>query len=565
MSSARSVSVRTKLLVLIGVFVVGLAAFLGVVFTSLDPRLENSDYKEVVVMKDVVADVLPPPLYVVEPYLLLYEMQDSLGELAAMETRWQAFEADYQVRQGVWRAQLSPGPLRDLITTKLDQSARTFFSIVDREYLPAARAGDHAAMNALLAGSLRRAYLDQRAQVDAVVAEANRRSQVEIGAAADRIQRRKLGLLALGLGIIVVGMALGYAVARSITRRVQQTVVALKQVAAGDFTGQLEVDGGDELAEMARTLNVAVAAIRDALAEVQEVAMGLTSLSGELEDSARTIANGAREQAAALEESSASLEEITATVRSSADHAREASKLAIGSQEAAEHGGTVVTRAVGAMGEINESSTRISQIITTIDEIAFETNILALNAAVEAARAGDHGRGFAIVAQQVSVLSKRSAGAAREIKTLIGDSVTKVSGGADLVNRSGQSLGEIVTAARRVTDLVGEMATAFREQSQGLAQVSQAIAEMDIVTQTNSTQTEQLSATAGTVAEHAGRMRELVSAFRIRRASAAHRIEVVDGARANPKAPPAAREGARAPRTQRITMPPPVERPHATR
>ena len=548
-------SVRAKMFLLIGVFMVGLAGFLGVVFTSLDPRLERSDYRDVVQLKDVVADVLPPPLYMVEPYLVLHEMRDRPDEVAALEERWRGFQRDYQTRHDVWREQLKDQPLRDLLTRQLDDSARAFFAVADRDFLPAARAGDREAMTRLLAGSLRQAYDTQRADVDAVVAEANRRSQLEIAAAATRIEDRKLTLLAMGLGIITIGFALGFAITRSITRRVQGTVDALRQVAAGDFTGELHDDARDELGEMARALNVAVGAIRTALGEVQEVASGLTSVSGELEDTARTIASGAREQAASLEESAASLEQITATVRSSADHAREASDLAVGSQQAAEHGGEVVGQAVGAMDEINDASMRISQIITTIDEIAFETNILALNATIEAARAGEHGRGFAVVAQQVSVLSKRSAVAANEIKKLISDSVGKVTGGADLVNRSGKSLGQIVSAARQVTDLVGNMATAFREQSQGLAQVSQAIAEMDVVTQQNSAQTEQLSSSATTLADHAERMRELVSAFRIQREQ--HHIEVVNAAAAKAAKAEPARPAAMAPvaRRDRRTAP----------
>ena len=167
------------------------------------------------------------------------------------------------------------------------------------------------------------------------------------------------------------------------------------------------------------------------------------------------------------------------------------------------------------MGQINDSSAKIADIIATIDEIAFQTNILALNAAVEAARAGDQGRGFAVVAEQVGHLSQRSAGAAKEIKALIQDSSRKVAGGTELVNKSGQSLSDIVLSVRRVTDIVGEMASAFREQSSGLDQVNTAIGQMDSVTRSNAQQTGQLTVTAGALAEHADRMRLVVGTFRL--------------------------------------------------
>jgi methyl-accepting chemotaxis protein len=220
-------------------------------------------------------------------------------------------------------------------------------------------------------------------------------------------------------------------------------------------------------------------------------------------------------------------------VKQNSDSAQQARQLASGSKEVAEKGGSVVGSAVEAMSEINASSKKIAEIITAIDEIAFQTNLLALNAAVEAARAGEQGRGFAVVAAEVRNLAQRSASAAKEIKALIQDSVKKVDAGTELVNRSGATLGEIVNSVKRVTDIVTEIAAASREQSTGIDQVNKAVTQMDSVTQRNASQTEEMSATAQTLTEQAGQLRDLVSRFKLGN----------DGAARGPRPAVAAKKG----------------------
>jgi len=287
----------------------------------------------------------------------------------------------------------------------------------------------------------------------------------------------------------------------------------LERVADGDLTVSLDVDTKDEVGRMASALNRAVERLCETLQQVAESASSASSSSHELAAASEAIASGAQEQAASLEETSASLEQITATVRQSADNAQQASQLANGSKDSAEQGQEVVSRAVTAMLEINVSSAKISDIISTIDEIAFQTNLLAVNAAVEAARAGDEGRGFAVVASEVRSLAQRSALAAKEIKVLIQDSLRKVQAGSDLVNRSGETLHGIVGSVKRVTDIVSEIAAAAGEQSTGVEQVNTAMTQMDQVTQSNSAQTEELSATAQALSEQASHLLELVSVF----------------------------------------------------
>src|SRR5512147_2697308 len=237
--------------------------------------------------------------------------------------------------------------------------------------------------------------------------------------------------------------------------------------------------------------------------------------AGNLDLSSRT-----EEQASSLEETASSMEELTSTVRQNAENAKQANQLAISASDVAGKGGAVVSQVVTTMDAINEASRKIVDIISVIDGIAFQTNILALNAAVEAARAGEQGRGFAVVAGEVRNLAQRSAAAAKEIKTLIGDSVEKVEGGSKLVAQAGQTMEEIVTSIRRVTDIMSEITAASVEQSQGIEQVNTAITQMDEVTQQNAALVEEAAAAAEALEEQAQNLSAAVNVFKVAAASA---------------------------------------------
>jgi methyl-accepting chemotaxis protein len=312
---------------------------------------------------------------------------------------------------------------------------------------------------------------------------------------------------------LALGIILSIVIARGFSLPLGHAVLVLERVADGDLTVRSTVHTKDEVGRMADALNRAIENLDAALQEVADSASNASSSSQELAAAAESIASGAQEQAASLEETSASLEEITATVRQTADNAKQANQLAAGSKDSALQGQEVVSNAITAMSEISAASAKISDIISTIDEIAFQTNLLAVNAAVEAARAGDEGRGFAVVASEVRSLAQRSAVAAKEIKVLIQDSLRKVDAGSGLVNRSGETLQGIVGSVKRVTDIVGEIAAASGEQSTGIEQVNTAMTQMDQVTQSNSAQTEELSATAQALSEQAAHLMELVSTF----------------------------------------------------
>jgi len=232
--------------------------------------------------------------------------------------------------------------------------------------------------------------------------------------------------------------------------------------------------------------------------------------SGNADLSARTEA-----QASSLEETASSMEELTSTVKQNADNARQANQFAVSASEVAAKGGTVMTEVVDTMGAINESARKIVDIIAVIDGIAFQTNILALNAAVEAARAGEQGRGFAVVASEVRSLAQRSAAAAKEVKTLIDDSVEKVDAGSRLVDQAGATMREVVTSIGRVTDIMGEISAASREQTEGIGQVQVAIVQMDQATQQNAALVEEAAAASEALREQATRLTQAVAVFRL--------------------------------------------------
>ncbi len=265
--------------------------------------------------------------------------------------------------------------------------------------------------------------------------------------------------------------------------------------------------------QLADNMSEIVRRVKQASAEVhrgaEEISAGNANLSQRTE-----------EQSSSLEETASSMEEMTSTVKQNADNAGQANQLAIAARDQAEKGGAVTTKAVRAMADINDASRRIADIIGVIDEIAFQTNLLALNAAVEAARAGEQGRGFAVVASEVRSLAGRSATAAKEIKDLIQDSVRKVQDGSTLVTQSGQTLEQIVSSVKKVSDIVAEIAAASREQSAGIEQVNRAVMQMDELTQQNAALVEQATAASQGMADQARELNEMMSRYRVRRLAA---------------------------------------------
>ena len=314
---------------------------------------------------------------------------------------------------------------------------------------------------------------------------------------------------------VLLAMLFSWLITRSITAPIKEAVAAAQRVADGDLTVQVQEGGRDETGQLLTALSQMTQNLRNLVGEVADGAHTVSDTSAQIAQGNVDLSQRTEEQASTLEETASSLEELTSTVTQNAHNARQASQLAMGASEVARKGGQVVGQVVATMSGISESSRKIADIISVIDGIAFQTNILALNAAVEAARAGEQGRGFAVVAAEVRNLAQRSAAAAKEIKTLIGDSVDKVDAGTKLVDAAGKTMEEIVSSVKQVTDLIAEIAAASQEQSAGIEQVNTAVTQMDQVVQQNASLVEEATAATESMKDQAGSLLGVVARFRL--------------------------------------------------
>ena len=315
--------------------------------------------------------------------------------------------------------------------------------------------------------------------------------------------------------VLAVIFAVWFGIKTSLVAPMNRLIDSIRHIAGGDLVKSIEVDGSNEVGQLAESLRHMQSELVRTVGDVRNGANAIYSGASEIATGNNDLSSRTEQQAASLEETAASMEQLTATVKQNAENARQASHLALSASETAQRGGNVVDSVVQTMRDISTSSQKIADIISVIDGIAFQTNILALNAAVEAARAGEQGRGFAVVAGEARNLAQRSAQAAREIKTLIEDSVGKVDVGSTLVESAGETMAEIVSAVTRVTDIMGEIASASDEQSRGIDQVGLAVVEMDRVTQQNAALVEESAAAAAALEEQASRLTEAVAVFRI--------------------------------------------------
>ncbi|MGE9551723.1 methyl-accepting chemotaxis protein [Erwinia amylovora] len=320
-------------------------------------------------------------------------------------------------------------------------------------------------------------------------------------------------------GIVIVLMLLVAAVWAVIKgvllTPLKQVMAHIQGIAAGDLSSTLAVEGRSEMALLASSLNAMQQALIVTVSHVRDSSNSIYTGASEISMGNNDLSARTEQQAASLEQTAASMEELTATVKQNAENARQASQLAKNASETAGKGGRVVEGVVKTMSEIADSSQKIADITSVIDGIAFQTNILALNAAVEAARAGEQGRGFAVVAGEVRNLAQRSAQAAKEIKTLIEASVSRVNAGSQQVTTAGDTMNDIVDAVVRVTDIMSEISSASDEQSRGIDQIGQAVTEMDRVTQQNASLVQESAAASASLEEQASRLSQAVAVFKI--------------------------------------------------
>ncbi len=464
---------------------------------------------------------------------------------AKLDKHWGAFakrESDVDDKAKALLAALPAGESRTLVEqfaaahAKMGADYRKGFeAFKNAQFDPSAGDAAVAGMDReparLLAESGKKIAADSAAVSEGAAVQAHRASLVSI-----------VLMLVSGAG----GIAIGIWFSRKITRPVDDALGVANAIAGGDLTTPVKVVGRDEIAQLLKALSAMQASLASVVGNVRANSESVATAASQISQGSNDLSARTEEQASALQQAAASMEELGSTVRQNAENAMSANQLALGASTVARKGGDVVGEVVDTMKGINDSSKRIVDIIGVIDGIAFQTNILALNAAVEAARAGEQGRGFAVVAGEVRSLAQRSADAAKEIKSLISASVERVEHGTELVDRAGVTMTEIVNSIARVTDIMGEISAASTEQSTGVGQIGEAIAQMDQATQQNAALVEESAAAAESLRDQAHQLVDAVAVFKLDRAAAAsvQRSAHAAAARPAPAKPAPARKPA---------------------
>ncbi|WP_066710381.1 methyl-accepting chemotaxis protein [Curvibacter delicatus] len=420
----------------------------------------------------------------------------SSGELQKAVEGLMFLESEKKLYQEIGELRLLYLKNRDaIVALKKEGRVEEANTLLEKQFIPDANKYA-AAMEALLK--------NQRDQVDTLAQDISARRQ----------SSRQL-LVVLGLLSVAFGALCAWLLASSITRPLAQASDVAQRVASGDLTAVIPAHGTDEVGQLLTSLQHMQNNLISVVSNVRSGSESVSTASAEIAQGNQDLSSRTESQASALEETAASMEELSSTVKQNADNARQANQLAQSASTVAVQGGEVVAQVVDTMKGINEASRKINDIISVIDGIAFQTNILALNAAVEAARAGEQGRGFAVVASEVRSLAGRSAEAAKEIKTLITDSVTRVEQGSALVDQAGSTMSEVVASIRRVTDIMGEISAASSEQSAGVGQVSEAVTSMDQATQQNAALVEEMAAAAASLRGQAQELVQTVAVFKL--------------------------------------------------
>ena len=474
----------------------------------------GADAQRTFVAKDVTADILPPPLYLIEMRLVLSQgIEGTLKpEVAVAEVN--RLDKEYLARVEHWKANPPFGLETDLLGAQ-HRAAGQFVSAARNDILPPLLAGDREAARRALE-QVHALYLEHRAGVDATVKRSNDFAAAAM-ASFDRVNAAVAVIVLAVFATAAVLLSLCYFwVRRSVWRAVgaepAEIAAAARTAAEGDLSQPIATAYPDSVAGSLESMRRRIAAV------VGEVRVGVESVSTasrEIAQGNQDLSSRTEQQASNLQQTAASMEQMTSSVKTSAENARQANQLAASASEVAQRGGAVVNDVVATMDEISAQSRKIAEIIGVIDGIAFQTNILALNAAVEAARAGEQGRGFAVVASEVRSLAQRSAGAAREIKTLIGRSTESVDGGRGLVDDAGRTMHEIVAQVGKVTALIAEITQASREQTTGVAEVSRSVGELDRGTQDNTALVERSASAASRLREQAAALATTVDRFRL--------------------------------------------------
>lgn len=430
-------------------------------------------------------------------------IEDASQQFRDAEKEWKTYQTTF----------LTPEEIA--LSEQFAERYKTFMNEGVAPAISALLAGDKADVEAISRGAMQDLYAPVRNAVDALI-----RLQLDVAKQEYEEEQERYGIVfAITIAAVIAGILLatliGWWLVRAISGPIQAAVRLARSVAQGDLTQGIQVRSRDEVGQLMQALKDMAESLVGIIGQVRASADTIATASGQIASGNSDLSSRTEEQASSLAETAASMEEMTATVRQNAENARLANNLATSVSGIAVKGGVVVSGVVRTMGSINTSARKISEIISVIDGIAFQTNILALNAAVEAARAGAQGSGFAVVAGEVRSLAQRSAGAAKEIKALIEDSVGKVEAGGREVAEARETMDQVVAGVKRVAGLMTEIAAATGEQDAGIQQVNTAVGKMDQVTQQNAALVEQAAAAADSLQDRARDLMQAISIFRI--------------------------------------------------
>jgi methyl-accepting chemotaxis protein len=465
--------IQAKLTLLLGSIFICSGIFGWFVFATLGSvKVNGPYYRNIVQGKDIIADILPPPEYLLESYLNAFQMasEKDPARLRALAERSKVLRSDYETRHEFWIGDLREGALKTALVEKSYRPALEFLDLKDREFIPAVMRGDRIAIDNLMHGPLTRTYESHLAAILEVVDMSIERNKSDESIAARKIRQGTLILVSLGAAILGMVILIGIFINRFIATSLKQVIDSL---ASGSGS--------------------------------------IASASAEITANSRRMAEDAGEQASSLEETSASLEQMSSTTRRNSDNARQANGMADDARAAVERSRTTMQRMSEAIGQIKSSSDQTAKIVKTIDEIAFQTNLLALNAAVEAARAGDAGKGFAVVAEEVRNLARRSAEAAKNTSSLIELSQKNADNGVAVSQEVAGNLTQIVESVGNLSRLIGEVASASVDQAKGIEQIGSAVTRMDQLTQASAANAEESASASEEMSAKAAELNHTVN------------------------------------------------------